>query len=332
MIANPNVKTSLSRSGVLLLACGAVLLTLAPARAKHEAASTPGAAATAEGPGSGAKAASSLGAEARAEAAKGQRGLVTVLTELANSEQRGMGVQSPVKSVSIRPGPGTDPASIKFIMELSLIPADQGAPPLDGSAVLAFLSRWIENVAARGVKMSMERIETAPAARGNGVDLEIAFTLPRVETREGFAAYMGAVPAAKTRAGSLETAPGGRARSPVSGLPGAETGAESGAREAPALTALKAFSADGVHATVQEVHLRRVAERDPASTAFVLTVNLTPADRGAGPLDAKAVHAFLKSWMEAVTARGVLMMVDRIRTGPADGGEGVDVEVSGALR
>ncbi len=37
MIANPNVKTSLSRSGLLLVACGVVSLTLLPARAQQEA-------------------------------------------------------------------------------------------------------------------------------------------------------------------------------------------------------------------------------------------------------------------------------------------------------
>jgi hypothetical protein len=40
MIANPNVKTSLSRSGLLLVVCGVVSLTLAPARAQQEAANT----------------------------------------------------------------------------------------------------------------------------------------------------------------------------------------------------------------------------------------------------------------------------------------------------
>ena len=40
MIANPNVKTSLSRSGLLLVACGVFSLTLLPARAQQEAPNT----------------------------------------------------------------------------------------------------------------------------------------------------------------------------------------------------------------------------------------------------------------------------------------------------
>ena len=79
--------------------------------------------------------------------------------------------------MELRPGAKADRSRVTFVLHLTVTPANKDGAPLDGKAIHAFLSRWLENVTARGVKIMAEQIKTAPSAVGNGVDLEITSTL-----------------------------------------------------------------------------------------------------------------------------------------------------------
>jgi len=408
MIANPNVKTSLSRSGLLLVACGVVSLTLVPARAQQEVPNASGTAAAAPkqpspgagsfdastaqppGPGGagssddrenwislllavnemlpGAKTESSPGTEASSES-DAQKGIPTILSELANSELPGKSVRAFTRRVHIRRGPETDPGSMTLVLHITLIPADKGDAPLDGKTIHAFLSQWFGNVTARGVKMMEEQIKTAPSDRGNGVDLEVSLTLPPARTpgaeTKSFDDYGGG-PSAKTKpfdddimgriranwdkiyiwdaetgsarpcdAGDLGIGlgrlPGMGSAGKTKSSPGAEVGPESDALKTGILTVLKELSADGVHAKVSRVRIQAGPETDTGSMAFVLDITLIPADKGGARVEGKAVVAFLKQWTENVSTRGVTMIVGQIKTEPAGKGNGIDLEIAGTL-
>jgi hypothetical protein len=119
----------------------------------------------------GAKTESSPGAKAGTESDAPAKNIPTLLKELTVPTD---GVLAEVLQVHLRPGPETDPGAVAFVLRMRMIRADGGDAPLDRKAVLAFLShlkQWAENVAARGVNMTLESIQ------GDGVDFEIAGTL-----------------------------------------------------------------------------------------------------------------------------------------------------------
>jgi hypothetical protein len=128
-------------------------------------------ASTAQVPGtaSAGKTESSPDAETSPKSYASQRSLVTVLKELPADGE----VLASVRQVRIRPEEG----SIEFVLRMDMIRADGGAAPPDVESVVAFLKHWAENGAARGVKMMVKRIQTAPTGRANAVDLEVAITL-----------------------------------------------------------------------------------------------------------------------------------------------------------
>jgi len=298
-----------------------------------------------------------------------QKGIPTILSELANSELPGKSVRAFARRVHIRRGPETDPGSMTLVLHITLIPADKGDAPIDGKTIHAFLSQWFGNVTARGVKMMEEQVKTAPSDRGNGVDLEVSLTLPPARTpgaeTKSFDDYGGG-PSAKTKpfdddimgriranwdkiyiwdaetgsarpcdAGDLGIGlgrlPGMGSAGRKKSLPGAEVGPESDALKTGILTVLKELSADRVHAEVSRLSIRTGPETDTRSMAFVLDITLIPADKGGAPVDGKAVVAFLKQWMENVSTRGVTMIVGQIKTEPAGKGNGIDLEIAGTL-
>jgi TolB protein len=214
MIANPNVRMSLSRSGLILVVFGVVWLTLVPAWAQPEVperSGTTGAGAqhlaSKELPG--AKTKPSPGIEVSPES-DAQRSIPTIVKELSVAVDGVVAGSVQLRQARVE----REDDSMRLVLQMNVIRADGAASPLNAESVRSFLANWANTVKARGVNMMVEEAKLSPADQGNGVDCEVLLTLPSSRA-----------PGAKTKDGAV---PGPTVVGELlfSGAPGAKSAAE----------------------------------------------------------------------------------------------------------